>query len=90
MIDFKQIITAEIKQHNLTYAKLARKCGLTETAIAYHCSGKRSPTLESAEKVLAALGLELVLVKKSSDRKEGVSESINGKRGDRTSGSIQH
>ncbi|WP_027938130.1 helix-turn-helix domain-containing protein [Anaeroarcus burkinensis] len=80
MIDFKQIITAEIKEHKLSYAKLARKCGLTERSISYYCNGKRSPTLESAEKVFAALGYSFVLVREGHEREEGVSESVVGKR----------
>ncbi|WP_394699748.1 helix-turn-helix domain-containing protein [uncultured Anaeromusa sp.] len=80
MIDFKQIITAEIKHHKLSYAKLAKKCGLTERSISYYCNGKRSPTLESAEKVFAALGYRFQLVKEGHAREEGVSESIDGKR----------
>lgn len=80
MIDFQKSLISEMDNQKLSCLDLAKKCGLTERSISYYCIGERSPTLESAEKVFAALGLELVLVTKSSDGKEGVSETSKGNR----------
>lgn len=75
MIDFRKILVSEMDNQNLSCLDLAKKCGLTERAISYYCNGKRTPTLESADKVFEALGLRFVLVKKAADGKEGVSEN---------------
>lgn len=80
MIDFQKNLISEMDNQKLSCLDLAKKCGLTERSISYYCNGKRSPTLESAEKVFAALGFRFQLVRESHEREEGLSESIDGKR----------
>ena len=71
MIDFKKIISDEMAHQNLSCTTLSKKCGLTSRIIAYYVNGERAQTLETAIKVLAALGLSLQVVKKGTRGEAG-------------------
>ena len=63
-----KFIRDERIQQGLTTQELADKAGTTRRAIVYWESGARIPTLVCTDKVLKALGVQLVL---------GVEEVVN-------------
>ena len=57
-MNFQKILKTERERQGLSYRELGRRAGLTERCISYLESGRRkSPTLDTAEKILKALGV---------------------------------
>jgi transcriptional regulator with XRE-family HTH domain len=55
---FKRERLADLrKRRRLSYADMARVCGVSPSALYYWETGKRSPRLESVRKVARALGV---------------------------------
>lgn len=61
MKEFSEIITRERKKKNLSTRKLAEKSGFTEAAIRHWEAGRRSPSIEHANKLLSVLGVSIVI-----------------------------
>lgn len=58
---FRKILLDEMKKQNLSDYDLSKKSGLTARAICHYRNGKRNPTLESADKLLKVLGINLTI-----------------------------
>lgn len=57
--EFARILTESRKQRNLTQKELAEKTGFTVRAIQYWEKGTKNISLENADKLLKALGVEV-------------------------------
>jgi transcriptional regulator with XRE-family HTH domain len=55
----KDQLKAAIKASGLTYYRISKDAGITETAIARFMSGERGLNIDTAAKICAALNLEL-------------------------------
>ena len=55
------MISKERVKNNLSRKKLAEKIGCTSRAIAYWESGKRSISLENADKIFKALNIRITI-----------------------------
>ncbi len=60
-----------IADSGLTHYAIAKAAGVTPTQVSFFVSGQRSLTLESVDKLSAALGLELNPAKKAKVRASG-------------------
>lgn len=58
-----QIIN-ECKLRGISQRELSKRCGITEVSVGRYFNGTRTPSIEIAEKMANALGLELALIKK--------------------------
>jgi len=56
---FASIIRRELRRSKLTTAQLAAAAGLTRAMVHYLLVGQRQPSLETAGKLAAALGISL-------------------------------
>lgn len=61
---FGELIRAQRLEKGLSIRKLAELTGLSSGAISRWESGKRIPSIESFNKVMAALGAELYVMEK--------------------------
>lgn len=59
--EFAQILSKNRKLNGLSQRKLAEKSGFTVRAIQYWEKGTKSISLENADKLLKALGIEITL-----------------------------
>lgn len=64
-MEIGKIIEKERKKQHLSKYKLAKMAGVTETAIRYWESGKRTMNISSADKVLKALGVTVTIGKET-------------------------
>lgn len=64
MKDFIKILQKQRKKQGLSCRKLGFKAGCTGRAISYWENGQREISLKEAEKVMNALGMDLVIVKR--------------------------
>lgn len=67
MIDFGEIIRNSRKEQGFSAYRLGKMTGFSTRAITYWEEGKRTPTIESADKVLKALGIMLTIGKQSNE-----------------------
>lgn len=65
MNDFKKTLVDERVKQGISCKKLAEKAGCTERAISYLENGQRKPSLEFANRVLEALGIEMIIGKEN-------------------------
>lgn len=56
-----EFIKARVTMSRLSQREFADKCGVSEFAISNYFNGKRKPRLEIYEKMLDAVGYEIVL-----------------------------
>ena len=64
-----QIRAAMAEQH-MTQADLAKRCGTSQPAISAIMAGARQPTMGLAQRMMAALGLEVVRSQRRLTREE--------------------
>jgi plasmid maintenance system antidote protein VapI len=64
-----EAIRAALADSELSRYAIARKCGVAESVLSRFAAGKRGLTLATADKLVEALGLTIV-VKKPKRRKE--------------------
>ncbi|MDR1954313.1 MAG: helix-turn-helix domain-containing protein [Clostridiales Family XIII bacterium] len=62
-MDFYKIISEERKRQGMSAYRLAKLAGVTQNAIAFWERGERSISLENADRVLTALGVEMTIGK---------------------------
>lgn len=60
-VEFAEIIRAKRKKQGMTQAELAEKSGFTRVAINYWEYGKKSISLENADRLLKALGMKIII-----------------------------
>lgn len=58
---FAKILKSERKKVNITQQELADRIGITRYAIMAWENGRKNITLENADKVLKALGVEIII-----------------------------
>lgn len=58
------VVEAEQKKQGISARELAKRIGCTDRIISCWKTGKRNISLKMAEKVLAELGYQLIIVKK--------------------------
>ena len=61
--EFAEILLKSRKQKGLSQSELAKKSGFTKRAIQYWEKGKKSISLENADRLLTALGVEIKIGK---------------------------
>lgn len=64
--EFAEILLKSRKQKGLSQSELAKKSGFTKRAIQYWEKGKKSISLENADRLLTALGVEIKIGKTKS------------------------
>lgn len=64
---FGKIIKAERERQGMTQVELARKSGFTREAISYWEHQNRAITLENADRLLKALGIEIIIGGKQNE-----------------------
>ena len=62
--DFGELIKTQRIERDLSVRELANLSGCSSAAISRWESGKRIPSVESFNKVMAALGVELIVIDK--------------------------
>ena len=50
-----------LKKHKITQMEFATKAGVSQTVISMYCSGKVTPTLKNATKIVKAANYEIVM-----------------------------
>lgn len=63
MVNFANLIKKERERQGLTCQQLAEAADCTARAIQYLENGQRIPSIETADRILNALGIEMVLGK---------------------------
>ena len=61
--EFAEILLKSRKQKGFSQSELAKKSGFTKRAIQYWEKGKKSISLENADRLLTALGVEIKIGK---------------------------
>lgn len=69
IMEIGKLIQEERERRGLSYNQLAIKVGCTGRAISYWETGQRVPSIEMADKVLAALDITLQIGKKRKEDK---------------------
>jgi len=69
-MDFRKILLYVIKKTEMSVQDLAKKANVTERSIQYYLKGERSPTLNTADKILKAAGVSLVIGKEEQKEAE--------------------
>ena len=64
--EFSKILRENRKQRGISQNELAKKSGFTKRAIQYWEKGKKSISLENADRLLTALGVEIKIGKTES------------------------
>lgn len=64
--EFAEILLKSRKQKGLSQSELAKKSGFTKRAIQYWEKGKKSISLENADRLLTALSVEIKIGKTES------------------------
>ena len=64
--EFSKILRENRKQRGISQSELAKKSGFTKRAIQYWEKGKKSISLENADRLLTALGVEIKIGKTES------------------------
>lgn len=64
--EFAEILLKSRKQKSLSQSELAKKSGFTKRAIQYWEKGQKSISLENADRLLTALGVEIKIGKTES------------------------
>lgn len=64
--EFSIILRENRKQRGISQSELAKKSGFTKRAIQYWEKGKKSISLENADRLLTALGVEIKIGKTES------------------------
>ena len=64
--EFSEILLKSRKQKGFSQSELAKKSGFTKRAIQYWEKGKKSISLENADRLLTALGVEIKIGKTES------------------------
>lgn len=64
--EFSIILRENRKQRGISQSELAKKAGFTKRAIQYWEKGKKSISLENADRLLTALGVEIKIGKTES------------------------
>jgi transcriptional regulator with XRE-family HTH domain len=64
--EFAEILLKSRKQKGFSQSELAKKSGFTKRAIQYWEKGKKSSSLENADRLLTALGVEIKIGKTES------------------------
>lgn len=59
--EFSIILRENRKQRGISQSKLAKKAGFTKRAIQYWEKGEKSISLENADKLLKALGVQITI-----------------------------
>lgn len=59
--EFSKFLRESRKQKGFSQSELARKSGFTRRAIQYWEKGEKSISLENADKLLKALGIQLII-----------------------------
>ena len=62
ILDFSTWLTTQLKKQKMSMAELSRKCGLSDTSIAYYAHGTHEPTLFAVCCVCKALGYTVGVV----------------------------
>ena len=60
-MDFRKILKDVMKKTGHTPRTLSAAAGITDRSIQYYLRGERSPSLEMADKILRAAGVELTI-----------------------------
>lgn len=63
--EFAKIIKKAREEKNITQSQLAERAGTTTRAVQYWEQGKKNISLENADKLLKALGIEIKIGGKS-------------------------
>lgn len=58
-MEFGRNLMIALFDQNMTQTQLAEKIGVTQAAVNYYISGKRTPTLELCVKIADVLGMTL-------------------------------
>ena len=64
--EFSKFLRESRKQKGFSQSELAKKSGFTKRAIQYWEKGKKSISLENADRLLTALGVEIKIGKTES------------------------
>jgi transcriptional regulator with XRE-family HTH domain len=64
--EFAEILLKSRKQKGLSQSELAKESGFTKRAIKYWEKGKKNISLENADRLLTALGVEIKIGKTES------------------------
>lgn len=64
--EFSKILRENRKQRGISQNELAKKAGFTKRAIQYWEKGEKSISLENADRLLTALGVEIKIGKTES------------------------
>lgn len=64
--EFAEILLKSRKQKGLSQSELAKESGFTKRAIQYWEKGEKSISLENADRLLTALGVEIKIGKTES------------------------
>lgn len=64
--EFSIILRENRKQRGISQSELAKKAGFTKRAIQYWEKGEKSISLENADRLLTALGVEIKIGKTES------------------------
>lgn len=59
--EFSKILRENRKQRGISQSELAKKAGLTKRAIQYWEKGEKSISLENADKLFKALGIQITI-----------------------------
>lgn len=69
-IEVSEAINEAMEKHGVNRAELARRCGITRSALSQSLSGRRSMTLATIAKLLHALGVHLEVKTIEDDKPE--------------------
>ena len=65
MTDIIQAIKIEMREQAVTAYRLAQLSGVSRVTIKGVLDGKNSPTLDTLQKILKPLGLQLIIIKEN-------------------------
>lgn len=65
MTDIIKVIKDEMREQAITAYRLAQLSGVSRVTIKGVLDGKNSPTLDTLQKILKPLGLQLIIIKEN-------------------------